>query len=421
VVSVRVRSFQIIGDAAIDVDGITMVVGSTNHGKSSLCRAIESALFSNQGSDFIHYDAEKCQVDIVFPQGDDGEKLSVSWIKGRTGGSEYVINKKEFKRTGKTAPEDLEKAGIKDIVVRDNKERLFIWRQMEEPFLVFSSPSYIFDFVSQLMQDKKLTPVLKQMVVDSKQIKTELVALEGQVAAYQNSLLQLKNKEAVLAQITAAEPDFLSLRKGKVKYERLVAIKQGYEAVVPQLEQVSGAVTLLDNEVILPLLSFSNVPSQVGNYQKLMEALSVISKLDSELIATDNAVKGREAIISSIQIPDRSLLDKEEKLRDFAQRFFDVGSQLFQCGEAQKSLAFLIEQANPPEKSLVDRFKGLSEMGGLFSALLGSMSGVSGEIEEEQKRLTEAEADFEKYKDEIGVCPLCQEPLDSHKGGVHGK
>jgi len=420
-IAISVKGFQIIKEAALAVDGITMIVGSTNHGKSALTRAVESALCSNQGSDFINYDMDQCEVSMQFPADDERKDLDLTWTKGRKGGSEYVIDGVEYKKTGKTAPDELEKSGIKDIVIRDNKERLFIWRQMEEPFLVFRAPSYIFDFVSQLMQDKKLTPVLKQMTVDSKAIRVDLVSLEGQIQAYQNSLIQLKQREGVLAQISTIQDDFVNLRKWKVRYERLLGIQQSYNVVVPQLEQVSTSISFLDNEVVTPLIAFSNVPSQVSKCQKLVGVESEISKIDSELCGVDVAVSGREKIVSSIQIPNRSSLDKEEKLREIAVGLYNTDMQLAACFDEQGNCVDILHKANVPDKGLVEKYVFLLGEEINLSNLTLSLLGVGDSVVKDEKVLRLSISDLESYKKDVGVCPLCQTSFDSHKEGLHGK
>ena len=69
---VKINNYQIIKEAELEFKpGVTVIIGSSNNGKSSVIRAIESAINNKGGSDFINYDAESCEVTIE----DLGQKI----------------------------------------------------------------------------------------------------------------------------------------------------------------------------------------------------------------------------------------------------------------------------------------------------------------------------------------------------------
>ena len=55
---IRVRNYQAIADASLEVEGFTAVTGRSNIGKSGLIRAISAILFGNPGEDYIRRGAD---------------------------------------------------------------------------------------------------------------------------------------------------------------------------------------------------------------------------------------------------------------------------------------------------------------------------------------------------------------------------
>jgi len=76
---IRVRNFQPIADTTIEVEGLTVITGKTNIGKSALIRAMTGALFGATGDHFIRRGEDWCGVGITAPG------MTVKWRKVRQG------------------------------------------------------------------------------------------------------------------------------------------------------------------------------------------------------------------------------------------------------------------------------------------------------------------------------------------------
>ncbi len=75
---VRVRDFQSIKEAEIEVGGISVIVGPSDIGKSAFIRAVNFALSNKLGNWYVNHDASMCSVEFE----EDGEVL-VKWEKGK--------------------------------------------------------------------------------------------------------------------------------------------------------------------------------------------------------------------------------------------------------------------------------------------------------------------------------------------------
>lgn len=73
---VKVENYQAIKNADLEFKvGLTVIVGVTNSGKSSLIRAIKGAINNQAGTDFINYGANETVVTII--EGDN----EIVWTK----------------------------------------------------------------------------------------------------------------------------------------------------------------------------------------------------------------------------------------------------------------------------------------------------------------------------------------------------
>ena len=76
-IRVRVRNFQSIVDAEIVVDGLTVVTGQNNSGKTAVMRAVHGVFTNASGNALVRHGEDHLSVDLDF-----GEVKEVRWEKG---------------------------------------------------------------------------------------------------------------------------------------------------------------------------------------------------------------------------------------------------------------------------------------------------------------------------------------------------
>lgn len=121
-----VENFQSLEDVNLDIEGFTVVLGPSNAGKSSLARAISSALFNRSGSYFVRKGTDNAVVDLRdAPTATPGRTMDIRWTKGKAPGS-YVLDgddKRPYQKVGKGTPEPVTAAGYRDVELRDTTLR----------------------------------------------------------------------------------------------------------------------------------------------------------------------------------------------------------------------------------------------------------------------------------------------------------
>jgi len=175
---IKVKNYQAIKEADLTFEpGVTVIVGSSNNGKSSIIRAIEAAINNKGGSDFINYDADACDVIIE----DNGHVIQ--WHKERKSAkSYYQLNNEKLNKIGQ---KQIEEVGVMlnmpEIVVNNDKFRLNFWKQLDFPFLVGKTHYQLFDFISKSKDQELMANLLDMTDEQAKNSKSELSDINAQI------------------------------------------------------------------------------------------------------------------------------------------------------------------------------------------------------------------------------------------------
>ena len=112
---ITIRDFQSIARADLDVDGLTVIVGQSNRGKSAAIRAVEGALFNRPGDGFVRIGAKSTEVAVTLPSvgPDRTAPHTVTWTKGG-GVNAFEVDGQAYGRVGQKAPDVLYALGFRD-------------------------------------------------------------------------------------------------------------------------------------------------------------------------------------------------------------------------------------------------------------------------------------------------------------------
>jgi exonuclease SbcC len=121
VLHIRVENFQSIGHAALSAEGLTVIVGPSDRGKSALLRAIEAALFNRPGDQFVRNGQKQAGVTLEFPDITTVRTAqqfghTVQWAKG-SGLNKFTVNGEDYSRVGTKAPDALPALGFRDTLI----------------------------------------------------------------------------------------------------------------------------------------------------------------------------------------------------------------------------------------------------------------------------------------------------------------
>lgn len=117
-------------------EGLNVIVGPSDIGKSAVLRAIMSAVRSSSGDKFITNGKASTRVCLEF------DDLDLKWSKSRKSGAKYELNNSEiFEKFGSNFPSDIEDAlNLSKVNILGDDVDINFTDQFTLPFLLFDTP-----------------------------------------------------------------------------------------------------------------------------------------------------------------------------------------------------------------------------------------------------------------------------------------
>lgn len=136
---IEVENYQRLREASLSLGRLTVIVGPSGRGKSSLIRAIQAVCFNRVGSRFVTHGKQKARVAIRV----DGHE--VVWEKPRDKGATYVVDGQLYTRVGRSVPDDVTKTlGIVSIGIdKSISFRPQFHTQFDMPLLLMESSTVV--------------------------------------------------------------------------------------------------------------------------------------------------------------------------------------------------------------------------------------------------------------------------------------
>jgi len=365
---VKIEGFQIIKKCELETEGLTFIVGPTNSGKSSVFRAIEGAIFNLAGTGFVNTDKKKAVVEVTFKAEDNYPETTIKWTKTETG-TTFEIDGKLYTKPGKSSPDIIqEELGFQEIEIVKDKERLWFWKQMSEPFLIWQSPGYCFAFISKILEERRYLPALKQMDTDLKEQKKLASNLEGQLIGLREGLrvnketYNLKSKE-----VADVEPIIEGIQKGSVALRDLVKFHEDLFTLDVNIKMNTDRKDCISKSV-------DNVKALVDEISTLTDNLTGLENIASKLSSVES---------SSRQINNR--IGKLKSASDLLSKFNGVN---------------------------INSYDELVRFQGHLKELMETLDGQRLGLTETKRKKDEAERAFLEFKKELDFCPLCESTLE---------
>jgi len=174
-VKVKIRNYQAIESAELDISGFTAITGESNRGKSAILRAIRSALLNSGGSSCIKKGESFADVVLSVP----GKQ--VRWAR-TSAGVQYDVDGKTIEKIGRTIPREVESLGIQSLSVGGKKYYPQVARQHDSLFILGEdSPAVTAELLAATQASQKVSLAVKVGQKDLRDRKVELRVLNEQL------------------------------------------------------------------------------------------------------------------------------------------------------------------------------------------------------------------------------------------------
>ncbi len=388
----KISNFEIIESAEINISGITVVVGATHAGKSSVVRAVESLLYGAPGDEYIRRGSSFCTVSM-----NDGKSI----IRTRDAKGAVYFDGKKHEKLGRTSHRDLlEPWGITEFSEQVSFRPNMI-RQFDTLFLMAHTPSEAFYLLSLIFEESRYSKVLKNV---ASEIKAQNVKLVGLTSLIEHTESEIERNTSTCTRIE----------------EILARVGPSIEKRVKSLDRVKQAEKSLEGHQITVL---AVQKAKADTLRKFPESGDAVLKSIKLVADKKKSCEQHASILFYIQ--NQTAFAKTRK---------DLVSKLTQCeqslhlllkkirlAEMYRSSAAEIDKVNP---SLIDSYKVLirritdstdtvlkiTSSTKVYKEFQTSFDKVSSE-ESSTKRLSESlkevNKDLNECKASINTCPHC--------------
>ena len=357
---IHIKNYQRLEDLELNLlPGINLISGSSNNGKSSTIRAVRDFIFNKISKDKIRHGETEVSVEL-----DNAKAIRNS--KGVI----YEINGDTFEKVGRNIlPEIKDKFNIDEMVINGVAIKPNFWFQMDKPFLMDKTQGQKYDLLIGTKNDKYIKAL--------KNIKSEQLEL---------SKVTKKSLEEVID----------TLKKNNIKKEKRIQSLNGIEELVNKI-----------NEYEKKELEFNNI---YNTYMKLKNNNDISKKSKEKIV-----------LLNSIDVKDVYRLQDEysslkENMNDMYSKYQQYNSYLSTKDYLEKKINKLVvmfentDLVNDLSSKLSTKNMEYIELDNCFN---NHEQAVINEVRQERlfneklEELYKVTKEFEDFKKELGICPLC--------------
>lgn len=336
--TVRVKQFQSIEDATIRIEGLTVITGTNNTGKSALFRAIRGAFTNARGTHFVRKGATHCSVELQF---DDGN--TVIWEKGAKA-NRYEVNGRPFSKVGHGPPDEVKALGVRSLSIGG----IEVWPQIAPQFtgvqFLLDQPAPVLaEALADVERVNHINRALRAVDTDRRNGRADLRAHEELLARLQVQRDEFQGLEVVLEELSALEERHAELSRLASEAHALEAIRsrmqtcrdviqslEGLDLVeVPKEETFQKAQQLHQVLYVVADLS-SRVQKARQDVQKARDQEPLLEEIQKGLNDQAGQIQGLEQLVSGTRI----LTSMADRLQQRRAEFSDLGLEVAKAEEA---------------------------------------------------------------------------------------
>ena len=365
---VNLENFQSISKADLEfVQGINIIVGQSNSGKSAILRAIKGAVLNPNGSQrYIKNGEKQFKVNVEY------EGNNIGWTREGNKSPKYIINGEEYLKVGSSNLQDVcPKSGF---VLDERGNLMNIESELELPFPFDKSNSELFKL-------------------------------------FEKNIFCVSDSSSVTKFIKADEEEANRLKDNST-YE-LDRIKQKLEAI-NELEQeidlnklINGRNTLSNlmnksNEIKLDIQNLSGIIEAGKVLKKAVPTIEVNTNLQhdyyklQEDVCKLNEIRGVGAVLKAT--PTAST-PKVFNISEYS----ELKNSIIQLNKAEETISILRPLESPTTRVLDEEYTSLRNDINSLQKLREQALVIQKNITDNKELLTQLEADKARFK----VCPLC--------------
>ncbi|MCG0276065.1 MAG: AAA family ATPase [Thermosediminibacteraceae bacterium] len=385
----KITNFQSHRDTEIIFDeGLTVILGATDQGKSAIIRALKWVLYNEpRGTDFISVGSNMCRVSLEM---DDGTIITRERTHNR---NRYILEKdgkkQIFEGFGNTVPLEIIKAhGIPKIYLdNDSNCAVNLAEQLDGPFLLSENASIRAKVLGRLIGIHIIDAAQRLTMKDlsdaeqrSKSIKNELEEIKVKLKEYEDLPL-LEQKIHSLQQILQ------KLKDKNLLYKKLTNIKNLLESCNEEIKTLKAILKKLE--------SVSEIEVILGKIEYALKLKILLSECRSKLKVIEKEMYKEKTKIEKTSKLEEALFSHNQALvlLEELKKLLHVRESLLKIDVEMSALRNVFEKTKDLNKSvsLIQRLEA-------SYTKLGELNKVKNRKIKVEAQINQLSQDLQKYK-----------------------
>jgi exonuclease SbcC len=264
-----ITNFQSHRDTSLDfVDGVNVIVGESDSGKSAILRALRWCIWNRPTGDAMRsWWGGKTSVEIFT---DDAHVVRL-----RDKENEYILGDSHFKAVSTDVPQE-----VAQVL---NLNEINLQTQLSQPFLLSNSAGEVAQFFNKVAHLEKIDTATQKINSAIRELTTDIKYKDIEIGKQEEELKQYEHLEKFEAEVEALEEldkQYLLLIQKEAKISNLI------ESIKDTTAQIKEYLPMLDLEETVDKL----LKSREENIQKFIERTSLAKLL--------NAIKSNQLAIN---------------------------------------------------------------------------------------------------------------------------
>jgi energy-coupling factor transporter ATP-binding protein EcfA2 len=396
------KNFQCWENFDLDIDGLTVLVGPSNRGKSAIFRALKGCMRNDIPEDFIRNGQEE---PLTLELEVEGNHIEAT--RKPKGSTKYTINGKKYTSLGGKLPDEVVKLGFGEVKIGEYTVDPIFAGQNKAQFLIDSDrwkPTELSAILGAFSSTEKLDSGKKEANLRITQKKSEASALASEIRSAEERSATLVD---LVAEATSVAESIFSLEKGvrenEAKFSQLELAAYHLGRLEP-LQKILDSLTLPDLIEIEPLIEkVDNLKIGADSFltsrffRKVETSIDEILETWAFVVTSFKQVNGINALL---ELQDNAGKGSAKVADRLSEILAGVGAQITEAESLTHSIVYLgavIASTQLRDKIASDLAKNKLEL-----------DGVESELEIIRQEVAEETA----KKARSGLCSICGKSLE---------
>lgn len=417
-----IKDFQSIDEAKINVDGVTIIVGETNSGKSACLRAIEAACLNRfkmgqvkQGRDYA------C---IKFRVDKEGPVLTVA--RNYLGGSPRIqLGSHVFTKLGRTLPKEVATyLNIGEVSINGERYSATFHPQFSKPMLMEYSQQKVMEILSASVEFDRLKNAKELVLSDRAKCKGAVEAVQKIVEDTRVQALSakkyLEDVKPLVNILSSKVDEFIELSNKVSAIENCVKACKSLESILSKAKTITkllNTVTTIESlkeqsdkvaQLTLKLDLLERTKKKETVYSSIIPCATEFNTINSDISNANElsqALSDHNSVVNKIEILKQLIALTSE----------DYNSKLSKVTQLQAAIATLSEVKKIGRKAI--KYKDLSSAVILrqkFKSELHEKQLKLSSLLEKQSALANVDNQVKQLVDivENHICPICGNKME---------